>query len=134
MDISNLLITLGLNISSNVIYDIIENYLKKTTSPTKEGLKETLISELKINGAEIKADKIIEFLAKNGDITIEGTSIYASEKIELVSSKNTFFSFGNNSISKTDKTAIETRGNSKIVGKDGAKIVQDKDGSIRFYT
>ncbi len=134
MSIEQILIALGLNISSNVIYDIVKNYFKKSSSPSLEGLKNDVISQLQIKNADIKAEKIIEFLAQNGDIIISGTSIYASDKIELSSSKHTSFIFGKNSKSETKKTKIETKGNSQIIGKGRAKIVQDKDGNIKFQT
>jgi len=133
MDILTLLTSLGINVSANVIYDISKHYFNQKILHTKEGLRDALISGLNIEGVDIKADKIIEFLAENGDITISGTSIYASDRIEMASSKGTSFSFGNDSTSKTDNTAIEAKGNSKIVGTGNAKIVQE-DGSISFYT
>jgi hypothetical protein len=132
MDISQLAIDLGLNIGANALWSIIKNYVTTTKNPTLDGLKEKLVSELKIKNADIKAEKIIGFLAQNGNITIKGTHIYAGKQITIASSEGKSFDFGNNSTSETENTKIEAKGNSKIVGHGRAKIVQ-KDGSISFY-
>ncbi|MFC1613138.1 hypothetical protein ACFL23_02285 [Patescibacteria group bacterium] len=134
MTLAQLLISLGLNISSSFVYDKVKSYFGKEKSPTIEGLKKELSSHLKIENANIKSDKIIQFLAKNGDISIDGTQIYASKSITMASNKGTQFSFGNNSSSKTDKSAIEAGRDAKIVGQGGAKIEQDENGNIKFYT
>jgi len=132
MDFSIFLADLGIGIGANIVWDCLKRYIKNTTNPTKEGLKDALISELKIEGADIKAEKIISFLAENGDICISETKIYAKDRIEMGSARNASFSFGNDSISRTDKTSIEAIGKAKIIGKGNTKIVQE-DGSMSFY-
>ncbi len=133
IEISQALADLGIKVGVSVLSHIVEGYFAKSTSPSVEGLKKELVSSLNLTNAEVKADKLIEFLAENGNITISDTSIYAKDKIVMASSKGTSFTFGNDSISETKNTKIEARGNSSIVGKGKAKIVQDEDGSIRFY-
>ena len=101
---------------------------------TVGGLRAELSSRLNIENANIKASNLIEFLANNGDIRIIGTQIYASNSITMASSPSAKFEFGDISASRTDKTSIETGRGAQIVGQGGAKIVQDEDGSIKFYT
>lgn len=100
----------------------------------KEALKNKLVSFLNIQGAEVKAEKIIDFLASNGDIMIEGSSIYANQSISMFSQQNTTLIFGNNSVSATDKTKIEAGHGAFIQAQGGAGIKQNEDGSISFYT
>ena len=109
----------------------VKFYSKKAGKPSKEWLKETLISEPSNFNSEIKAEKIIEFLANSGKIIISGSKIYAKNKIEISSSQGNLFYFGNNRVSKTNNTSIEARGNSSIVGKGNVKITQ-RDGTITF--
>lgn len=129
-----LLIQLGINLTSNAIYDIVKNYFASTVQPTSDGLKDRLVSELRIDNANIKAESIIEFLARNGDISIQGTSIYSAKAIHMQSSKNTTLSFGNNSVSATDNTRIEAGHGAQIISSGGAGIRQNEDGSISFFT
>lgn len=133
MTLEQLLLELGLGITSNFIYGVIKNYIANKSNPTIEGLKETLISYIKIDSANVKADKIIQFLAENGDIIISDTHIYASKSIIMESNQNTKFDFGNNSSSKTNKSSIEAGNNCHIIGTGGARIEQDKEGNIKFF-
>ena len=103
------------------------------SSFTVSELKDELVSELNLQGMEIKAEKIIEFMAKNGDINIEGTTIQSEESISMFSSKNTKLTLGNNS-SKTKRSEIRSEGNAKMTASGGAGVKQNDDGSISFYT
>lgn len=133
MSIESLVIQLGINLTSSFIYERVKDYFKKTDTPTIKGLKSALASSLNIDNAELNAEKIVNFLAQNGDITISGTQIYVSDSIAMASSKGTKFDFGNNSSSTTYKSSIKAGLGARIVGQGGARIVQDNDGSIKFY-
>ena len=134
MTLEQLLIQLVLNISSSFVYDVVKGYFQKEKKPTAEGLKAELSSCLDIEDADIKSNNIINFLAENGDITISSTQIYASKSITMASAQGTKFTFGNNSKSSTDKSSIKTGHGAQIQGRGGARIIQDEDGSIKFYT
>lgn len=134
MTLEQLLAQLGLNMSSSFVYDVVKDYFQRKKKPTVKGLKAELSSRLDIKGADIKSDNIINFLAENGDITISGTQIYASKSISMASSEGTKFTFGNNSRSSTDKSSIEAGHGAQIQGQGGARIEQDEDGNIKFYT
>ena len=73
-------------------------------------------------------------MAKNGDIIIQGTNIYAPQAVNMASSRGTQLIFGNNSVSSTDKTKIETGEGAHVVATGGAGIRQNEDGSISFFT
>lgn len=134
MSIEQLLTQLGINLTSSFIYERVSGYFKKVNAPTTNGLKSVLASSLNIENAEINASRIVDFLAQNGDIRIRGTRIYACNSITTASSKSTRFDFGDNSSSITDKSSIKAGSGARIVGAGGAKIVQDDDGSIKFFT
>lgn len=131
---NELLVSLGVNIASSAIYDFLKQEFSKNQSLNKEKLTADLASFLELKNAEIVAEKIVTFLAENGDIKIEGTSIYANDSISMFSSRNTKFEFGNNSTSETRKTKISASTGAFIVGHGGAGMKQNEDGSISFYT
>lgn len=132
MTLEMYLAQLGVSVSSSVIYDLIKSAISNHND--KNLVTKELASKLDVAGADIKATNIIEFLAQHGDIRIVNSKIYAPDSITMASTVGTSFSFGQNSESATNKTAILAQGNSQIVGHNGAKIVQGVDGSIRFYT
>ncbi|MDD5529503.1 MAG: hypothetical protein PHX21_05675 [bacterium] len=135
MTLEQLLLELGINLSSSVIYDVVKGFFtKEKTAYTKEELTTEISSRLNIENASIKANNIIDFLAQNGDINISGSQIYASESITINSSQGTKFTLKNNSTSKTNKSSIETGHVGQIIGQDGAKIEQDRDGNIKLST
>jgi hypothetical protein len=128
---NELLLSLGVNLASNAVYDLLKSALG--TSVTREQLVERIVSQLDITNASIAADRIIDFAAQNGDITISGTSIYAADSITMRSASGTKFTFGNNSSSKTSTTEITAGQGAIIEATGGAKIVQNPDGSISFF-
>lgn len=132
MTLEQLLIQLGLNISSSFVYDAVKGYFQREQNPTIIGLKDELSSRLSVKGVDIKSENIIQFLAQNGDISILGTQIYALKSITMASSKGAQFAFGDNSKSSTDKSSIAAGYGAQIQGRGGARIVQDEDGSIKF--
>lgn len=129
---NELLHSLGVNLASSVVYDLLKSAL--STSVTREHLVELIASQLNITNANIAADRIIDFAAQNGDITISGTSIFAIDSITMRSASGTKFTFSNNSSSKTSTSEITVGHGAKIEGVGGAKIVQNPDGNISFFT
>ncbi|OGC51630.1 hypothetical protein A2982_01990 [candidate division WWE3 bacterium RIFCSPLOWO2_01_FULL_39_13] len=134
MTLEQLLLQLALNISSTFIYDVVKGYFAKEKNPTIEGLKAELSLRLNIEGADIKSNNIIQFLAQNGDINVSGTQIYASKSVTMASSQGTQFTFGNNSKSSTGKSSIQARHGAQIHGQGDARMEQDEEGNIKFYT
>ena len=128
-----LLLQLGMGITSNIVYDFLKNYFGNNPEVNKSQLENSLASFLNIQNANVVAEKIINFLAQNGDIRIDGTSIYANDSISMFSTKNTKFTFGNNSSSTTKNTKIEAGNGAFIQGRGGAGIKQNEDDSISFF-
>lgn len=130
--ISDYLISIGIHVASSAIYDGIKRVLSKP-NPTYNELRTAITSSLNVENANVYAEKIIDILAKSGNITISGTHIFASNSINMFSSRNTELSFGDGSVSETRNTKIETTKGARIVSKGGAGIRQNDDGSISFY-
>ncbi len=131
--LNQLLLTLGINTASNAIYDFLKITFSENKTLNESELKNKLAAYLNIQNSKIVADKIIKFLAENGDIRIEGTSIYANDSISMFSSKDTSFVFGNSSSSTTKNTKIDAGHGAFIQGQGGAGIKQSADGSISFF-
>ena len=134
MTIEQIIADLGLNVTANFIYDLVKQFFARTPIPTTDGLRDYLASHLSISGVRIEAARLIDFLARNGDITITGSDIRAGERITMASAPGTELRFGHDSAARTDKTAIVAGPGAEIRAQGGAKIVQNPDGSIDFYT
>jgi len=129
----DLLTSIGLNIASNAIYEFITTFFAGKTNPTQKEFKAALKAFLSIENADIYSDKIIDFLAANGDIIITGSSIFSGESITYKSSSATNFQIKNNTDSKTNYTSIEIGAGASIKGAGGASITQTDQG-ITFST
>ena len=57
--LESILLSMGINISSNLIWDFIKKNL--SSKKTKEELVKELSNYIGIEGAEIKSEKIIDF-------------------------------------------------------------------------
>lgn len=124
-----LLSQLGINIASSAIYDLIT--LSKRPNSVHE-IENYLASNFQIENAAIKAETIVTFLAKHGDIVISNTNIYASKEVHLQSSPGTRLTM-TGSTSNTDKTSIQVGGGAQIIAQGGAHIRQGDDGSISIF-
>ena len=133
MTIEELLVQMGINISSNLVYDFVKGIFPETKEVSGVELKKQLASFLSIKDAEIKAEKIINFMAEKGDIEIKGSMIFAKNSIFYSSTPNSKFSLEESS-SETEKTRIDVGKDAKIEGQGGAGVSQNEDGSISFYT
>lgn len=133
MGLEQVLLQLGLSVSSSAIYDLCKRCCGKSKSIDIDVLKRELASFLKIDGADIAAEKIINFMAINGDIEVNGSKVYAKNSILYSSGKGTKFSL-EKSRSETEKTRIDVGEKAKIEGQGGAEIRQNEDGSISFFT
>ena len=127
MSLEQLLLQIGVNISSSVIYD----FIKHNSFNSIDSAVSKLNSELNVNNTDASA-KIISFLAQNGDIKIERSNIYGENCVTMASSTETKLSFGNNSTSKTKNTFIEAGEGATIEMQGGAHVKQE-DGSISFF-
>ncbi|NGX56067.1 MAG: hypothetical protein K1060chlam5_00301 [Candidatus Anoxychlamydiales bacterium] len=132
MSLDSLLISFGVNIASSFIYDVARKFFQEQQDSSLQDFKNELSKSLEIENAEIISDSIIEFLAKNGDINISGSKIFAKESIFLTSSSGTKFQIKDGSSSKTEHNSVDV-GKGSITGKNGAEMKQSKEG-ISFST
>ena len=131
---STYLTSLGTNVASNAIYDLIKSYCIASPQPTVEGLSQRLASMLNVEDANIAAQSIISFLAQNGDIRIANSVISSEQAVHMSSAPQTSLEFGNNSVSATPNSRIEAGHGASIVMQGGANVRQNEDGSINFCT
>lgn len=133
MEPISLLTSLGLGVAGNAVYDFLKARLTGPNPPTAEQLEQELQNVINLNGVTIKASTVIEALAKNGVITITRSHLNAPNSITIGAVNGRAY-FGDNSSSTTATTAIHAGQGASIQFSGNAKIVQDADGSIKFYT
>lgn len=134
MDFSQLLLGLGINLTSDAIVEFIKNLLESNPGINQSALKQKLSTFINIQETDIKAESIINFLANSGVITIEGSRVYSGQAITMYAGKEAQVSFGNDSVSETPKTRIEAGSGARIDMQGGSGIRQNEDGSISFFT
>ena len=127
MTLQKIFIQLGINICSDLIYDNLKSFfLKNKSNVTYEQLNKRIKKFLHIKDSKQVA-KIINFLASNGDIIIEGTQIVANDSISYKSSSNGKLEIKNSS-SRTNNTLIEVRKDGMIELVGGS--IQQKEDQI----
>ena len=130
MDFGTLLLSLGINLSSSIIYDFIKLSISK--GKTRKEIIHDLSNYLQIEGSDVKSEKIIDFLIDNGTLCIENSKIYSNEAINYHTSTGKSSIAIKNTTSKTDNTEISVNGNTATIKMLGnAKIIQDEKG-IKF--
>lgn len=128
MSLDALLLSLGINLTSSFIYDLMKAFFQKNCDSSLSDFKDEILKYLKIEKAIIASESIIEFLAKNGDIVISGSKIFAKESITMTSSLGTKFQIKDGSSSKTEHNSIELGMGASMSGQNGAVVTQSKDG------
>lgn len=135
MDLTQFLISIGVNLSSSVIYDSLK---ARFTSPksyiSQDDVLDSIASLIELDNAKVIAEKIVKFLADNGDIEIRNSFIYSKGGIFYSTNNTGKLSIGSNTKSETENTNISVGQNAKINLSGGANIEQDKDGNIIFRT
>jgi hypothetical protein len=128
MTLESLLMSLGVNLTSSFIYDKLKDFFQKQSKPSISDLKNELFNYINVENAKVVSDSIVEFLAKNGDITISGSKIFAKDTIAMLSTSGTKFQIKDGNISKTDHNFIYLGMGASITGQNGASITQSKNG------
>lgn len=131
-----LLLQLGIGVGSNAVYDIVKLFLNNAAdkgTSSSDDLRKELVSRLSLIGQEVKADKIISFLAENGDIEISNTKIVSNKSILMNSNNESSLTFGDNSTSSTPGTQIQSGSGAFIKIQGNAAIQQDEQGNISFH-
>ena len=122
---------LGVNISASAIYDFLKEKFGSQSSVEEAVLEKELSAFLKIHGVKAEAATVIKALADSGFLSIKGAELFAPDGILIGAGEGARFSFGENSASKTAKTAIHANGNARVEGSNAA-VIQNADGSISF--
>jgi hypothetical protein len=120
---------LGLGVAGNAVYDFVKQQVARPIQ--RDTLRANLDSFLNMHGVSVRASTIIDAFVDAGLLSIAGSALYAPNKIMMGAGPGAVFSFGHNSVSQTDKTAIHAHGNAELVGSNAA-VVQNPDGSISF--
>ena len=135
MNLTQFLFSIGVNISSSVIYDLLKARFTSSGSPiSQKDVLDSIASIIELDNAKVIAQKIIKFLADNGDIEIRNSFIYSKTGIIYSTNQTGKMSIGSNTNSETYNTKITVGQNAKINLSGGANIEQDKDGNIIFRT
>lgn len=135
MDLTQFLISIGANLSSSVIYDLLKSRFTSSKSPlSQDDVIHSIASLIELDNAEVIAEKIVKFLADNGDIEIRNSFIYSKAGIIYLTNQTGKLIIGSNTNSETVNTKIAVGQNANINLSGGANIEQDKDGNIIFRT
>ncbi len=128
MTLDSLLKSFGVNLTSSFIFDKLKDFFQKQSKPSISDLKNELSNCINVENAKIVSDSIVEFLAKNGDITISGSKTFAKDTIAMLSAAGTQFQIKDGSSSRTDQNYIDVGMGASITGQNGAIITQSKNG------
>ena len=134
MDVSAYLAILqafGISVSASAFVEFLKAYFDSRKTAAPEEFAQQLDSFLKIQGVAVNAATVINAFAEKGLLTIQGSTLFAPEKITMGAGQDATFVFGNNSISRTNNTAIHAQGNAQVVGSNSA-MVQNPDGSVNI--
>lgn len=123
---------LGVNISASATYDFLKGKFGSQSSVEKMALEKELSAFLKIHSVKAEAATVIKAFADSGFLSIKGAELVAPEGILIGAGEGALFSFGENSASKTAKTAIHANGNARVEGTNAA-VSQNSNGSITFH-
>lgn len=126
MDPISILSQLGLGVASNAIFDFLKSRLLSPTPGPQ--LQAELQNIIDLNGVQMRAETVIEALARNGVIRIVNSSMHANESLSI-GAQGGLAIWGDNSVASTDKTAIVAGSGATIRATGNAKVVQHPDGS-----
>lgn len=124
--------SIGISLSSSFLYDFLKSFARRNPNPTIQQFSSELDNFLHLNGVNVSAETVVEMLVANGLMAVQGSYIYAPQRITMGSVAGGSFVFGDNSTSETARTKIVAQGNARIVSTGNAQIVQGEDGSIQF--
>ena len=78
MDLTQFLISIGVNLSSSLIYDSLKaRFTSSKSCISQEDVLDSIASLIELDNAKVIAEKIVKFLADNGDIEIRNSFIYS---------------------------------------------------------
>lgn len=128
--ILNLLSGLGLGLATNSIYDLLKAFANKQINP--QCLPDEVQNQINLHGLTMSAESVINALAQNGYLSINNSNLHASQSLIFGSQKGQAV-VGNNSIMKTDRTAITMGDGAFMQSQGNAQVRQNPDGTITFH-
>jgi hypothetical protein len=131
-----LLEQLGISVAGSAVYDAIKNYFATEPHPTREGLSQCLRSQITIEGQEVWADRLIQFLAAQGDIVIIGSEVRAPG-LSMAAQDGSTIAVERGSRVRGGGIGIESApgGRLRIESAPGSRVrVEGGDGFLRFET
>jgi len=120
---------LGLGLATNGVYDLIKKLAARPVC--EQEFKNEVQNVINLNGVSMRAETVIDALARNGFLTIQQSHLYASQSLNFGSSRGGAI-VGNNSSMRTDRTAIEAGAGAFLETQGNAQVRQNPDGSISF--
>jgi hypothetical protein len=120
----------GLGVATNAVYDYLKGLTSTRSYPSQQVVQE-LQNRINLTGLSVRAETVIEALARNGVLHVENSHLHANNGLVFGSVTGSAV-FGNNSSMTTAKTAM-TAGQGAYVQTNGnAQIRHNPDGSIDF--
>lgn len=128
MTLDEYCLSLGINVSASLVYDALKSLFRKRANPTFEECRTQISTLISIEKAQVHSEKIIEFLAGNGDIEISKCNVFARAEILMQSSNLAMIQIKEGSSVSTNSTSINLGANSSIKVWGGASIHQSENG------
>ena len=87
VDLAQILLDLGINLSANVIFEFVRNYFQAHRTSAVAEFESRLDSFLQMHGVNVQASTVIGAFAARGLLSIQGSSLYAADQI-LIRAQN----------------------------------------------
>ena len=131
--ILTILSQIGLGVASNAVYDYLKmKFATSGASINRSSLESELQNVITVSGATVRASTVIDALARNGFLVIEGSHLHGPQGLIFGSVQGSTIA-GNNTRLSTDKTAIDAGAGAFIKTEGNSQIRQNPDGSISFH-
>ena len=132
--VTAVLMNLGVGLGSQALYDFIKGRLHAGADRDQLAAEVSVeFPSLTLENAEVVASTVIDLFAERGFIDVRGTVLKAKDAVWMRSAPGTRLSFGDGSVSSTDKTEIRAGKGAEIIATGGAEVRQNDDGSISFH-
>lgn len=121
---------LGLGLAANAVYDLLKGLAGKSVDTQK--VTHEIQDRINIYGISMRAETVIEALAKNGFLVIQQSHLHGNQGLVFGSQQGSAI-VGNNSALTTNKTAITAGSGAFMETQGNAQVRQNPDGSISFH-
>ncbi len=122
---------LSLGLATNAIYDLLK--MTAASPVERKQLEQQIENQIRLHGVNMDAATVIDAVAQNGFISIQGSRLYAPTAIAF-GSQGGGAVMGNGSTLKTDKAAIVAGTGAHMVTQGHSKVQLNESGAITFHT